>query len=104
MRWHNDTISDEDTSTEHSKKLKDLRDSLVQLHGELKRRSDVSFEVVLIPMNQASCPEDSTTGIKQLFSQEDCPFLLISSEKAERIQVNLLSTDELFFLFIFSFI
>ncbi|CAL8077645.1 unnamed protein product [Orchesella dallaii] len=79
-------ITDEDTSTEHSKKLKDLRDSLVQLHGELKRRSDVSFEVVLIPMNQASCPEDSTTGIKQLFSQEDCPFLLISSEKAERIQ------------------
>lgn len=74
-----------------------MRDCLIQLHGELKKRSDVgSFEVVLIPMmmNQpssasSSSPEDSkTTGIKLLFSQPDCPFFLISSEKAEKIQVN----------------
>lgn len=80
-----------------------MRDCLIQLHGELKKRSDVgSFEVVLIPMmmNQpssasSSSPEDSkTTGIKLLFSQPDCPFFLISSEKAEKIQVNNLFFDK----------
>lgn len=89
MLPHNVIFTDDAASTKRAAtQLEDLRDSLVELHGALKRGScEVSFEIVLILMSRTSCPEDSQAGIKQLFSQKDSPFHLISSEKADKIQV-----------------
>lgn len=74
------------------KKLRDIKDALVQLHEGLKNKEDVVFEIVVIPAHQTQeCPEAFLPpGTKEVFSQKGCPFLAISSEKALRIQVNLL--------------